>query len=246
MAERKGDWMTTYTGQQFWPLDPRPEDIDLTDIAHALSLQCRFAGHCRYHYSIAEHSLLVASIVSEIAPNDETLKAALLHDASEAYLTDIPRPLKRQRVFEEYRAHERIMQAAIWERFGIEEHAIDHETIEVADAVALLVEMKELMPAPMIAWADGQKKRLDRRYHTLVETTQLPKLTRTHRTLTDIIIRQCAELFEAGEPIPDDLQVLIVPNVVELLRFHVAIEQAFLARCMRAGIDTEEEGEPIQ
>ena len=55
------DWIQTYSGKKFYPLDPRPEDIDIRDIAHALSLNCRFNGHCRCFYSVAEHSVGVSS-----------------------------------------------------------------------------------------------------------------------------------------------------------------------------------------
>jgi uncharacterized protein len=82
--------MQTYTGLAFWPLDPRPDEIRLVDIAHALSKLCRYGGQCLSFYSVAEHSLLVASK----AP-DHLKLVALMHDASEAYLLDIPRPIKR-------------------------------------------------------------------------------------------------------------------------------------------------------
>lgn len=52
---RKGDWILTFTGRRFYPLDPRPEDVCLEDIAHALSLICRYNGHSRFFYSVAEH-----------------------------------------------------------------------------------------------------------------------------------------------------------------------------------------------
>ena len=84
--KRKGDWMQTHSGIQFWPLDPRPEDILIEDIAHALSNQCRFAGHCCFHYSVAQHSVLV----SENVPAQDAMWG-LLHDAGEAYLVDLPR-----------------------------------------------------------------------------------------------------------------------------------------------------------
>jgi hypothetical protein len=85
---RKGDWMQTFTGKQFWPADPRAEEIDIRDIAHALSMQCRYAGHCLRFYSVAEHCVLLASAIPE------QKLWALLHDASEAYLVDVPRPVK--------------------------------------------------------------------------------------------------------------------------------------------------------
>lgn len=70
----------TYTGRQFWPLDPRAEDIDIRDVAHHLSLICRFNGAGRAFYSLAQHSCLVADTL------DAPLKLwGLLHDAAEAY-----------------------------------------------------------------------------------------------------------------------------------------------------------------
>ncbi len=90
MADRIGDWIQTATGRQFYPLDPRPEDVCIEDIAHALSNVCRFAGHSAWHYSVAQHCVLA----SEYAPPEYAI-AALLHDAAEAYMGDIARPWKR-------------------------------------------------------------------------------------------------------------------------------------------------------
>ncbi len=86
----RGDWMQTYSGRRFYPLDPRPDQIDAEDIAHALSLLCRYGGHVDRFYSVAEHCVLMSRAV---AP--ENALAALLHDATEAYVVDVPRPLKR-------------------------------------------------------------------------------------------------------------------------------------------------------
>src|SRR3954470_19444458 len=94
---RKGDWMCTFTGRQFWPGDSRPEDVCIEDLAHALSIENRFAGHLPAPYSVAQHSLLVADILRHKFPEDRKLQLwGLLHDAPEAYLKDIPRPLKSQ------------------------------------------------------------------------------------------------------------------------------------------------------
>jgi len=88
---RRGDWIqTAVTKKQFWPLDPRPEDVHIEDIAHALTNICRFGGHTKDYYSVGQHSVLC----SEHAPPDLAL-AALLHDAAEAYCGDIPRPWKK-------------------------------------------------------------------------------------------------------------------------------------------------------
>ena len=98
---QKDCWMTTYTGKKFYPLNPNPEDIDILDIAHHLSLICRFTGACRIHYSVAEHSVRVMSLV----PKDQKL-GALLHDSPETYMADLSRGLKP--AFPEYKKYENI------------------------------------------------------------------------------------------------------------------------------------------
>ena len=111
-ATRKGDWIQTYTGGQFWPMDPRAEEIYAEDIAHALSMACRYAGHCLEFYSVAEHSVLLSRVV---AP--EYRLWALLHDASEAYLVDVPRPVKP--FLANYRETEDRLMAEVCRRFGL-------------------------------------------------------------------------------------------------------------------------------
>ncbi len=146
---RLGDWIQTYSGQVFYPLDPRPEEIHIIDIARSLSFQCRFSGHTRYFYSVAEHSVRV----SLACPTDKAW--ALLHDASEAYLVDLPRPLKRfselGRLYME--AEVRVMQA-VCRRFGlpIEQPAI----IEKIDRVLLITEKRDLMTMEPKPWEDTE------------------------------------------------------------------------------------------
>ncbi len=86
---RRGDWFLTFSGVQFWPMDPRPDEVRIEDIAHALSRICRYGGHCLDWYSVAQHSLMV----SELVPPDLALHG-LLHDAEEAYTGDMIRPIK--------------------------------------------------------------------------------------------------------------------------------------------------------
>lgn len=93
MSDRYGDWMETFTGRRFWPLDPREDEVCIEDIAHALSMLCRFGGHCREFYSVAQHSCHVADMVAARSP--EHALVALMHDAEEAYVGDIIRPIKR-------------------------------------------------------------------------------------------------------------------------------------------------------
>lgn len=94
MEQRIGDWIETFTGGQFWPLDPRPEDVNIIDIAHSLSMQCRFNGHTRVFYSVAEHSIIVAKEIIFMGYGPLSALYGLLHDAAEAYICDLPRPIK--------------------------------------------------------------------------------------------------------------------------------------------------------
>jgi hypothetical protein len=88
-APDRGDWMLTASGGEFYPLDPRADEVEIEDIAHALGMACRFGGHTTRFYSVAEHCVLMATR----APRGLEL-ATLMHDASEAYLQDVIRPVK--------------------------------------------------------------------------------------------------------------------------------------------------------
>lgn len=136
---RKGHWMQTFTGRAFWPLDPRAGEVDIVDIAHALSNICRYGGHCRAHYSVAQHSVLVARAV----PRSDRLWG-LLHDAAEAYVGDIPRPLKcNLPCHADIEA--RVMEA-IARHFGLPVQM--PESVERADTAILVDEFRDLMDAP--------------------------------------------------------------------------------------------------
>jgi uncharacterized protein len=111
MTERIGDWMQTRSGGRFYPIDPQPGDINIEDIAHALSMQCRYGGHIDRFYSVAEHCVLM----SEAVPQEYALEA-LMHDATEAYVVDVPRPVKRY--LPEYRVIEDNVWAVLGAKFG--------------------------------------------------------------------------------------------------------------------------------
>ncbi len=85
----------TYTGKLINPFEIKEEDIDIYDIAHSLSMQCRFNGNTKRFYSIAEHSINVSSVLKEMGLSYKTQLLGLLHDASEAYLSDVPSPVKK-------------------------------------------------------------------------------------------------------------------------------------------------------
>jgi hypothetical protein len=136
---RVGGWGCTASGRKYWPEDPRREDICIDDIAHALSRQCRYGGHCRDFYSVAQHCVLV----SAICPPEDKLWG-LLHDASEAYIVDIPRPFKLAEGMEGYMVFERRFMSAICDAFGL-----PHEmpaSVRAADEIVLASEARDLMP----------------------------------------------------------------------------------------------------
>lgn len=155
---RYGDWMQTYTGRQFWPLDPRDEELDIRDIAHALSHTCRYNGHVDRFYSVAEHSVLLSTVVSA-----ENQLWALMHDAAEAYIGDMVRPLKRfMHKFQETENH---LLHAIARKFNLPNQTMSKAGIippEVvtADTRILLNERAILMKAPPADWNLGKLKRL--------------------------------------------------------------------------------------
>ena len=143
-------WIETYTGRKIRPLNPRVEDIHLEDIAHALSQICRFTGHTKHFWSVAQHSLLVHNLIVEQYPNasvDIRLQA-LLHDASEAYLCDIASPIKQH--MPQYKEDEKRMEAVIADRFNLS-HPWDRR-VKQADVVSLCIEARELMPSKGADW----------------------------------------------------------------------------------------------
>ena len=140
------DYIETFTGVAFRPLDPNPADICIEDIAHALAHQCRFSGHTRRFYSVAEHSVRVAELLEAQGHTPDVLLWGLLHDASEAYLVDIPTPLKQSPMFDAYRLAEFVLNRAIAERFRVPALGIGHWHVGQADAVLLATEARDLMP----------------------------------------------------------------------------------------------------
>ena len=141
----RGDWTQTFLGKQFFPLSPRVEDIDIRDIAHALSMQCRFSGHVIRFYSVAEHSIHVASF----CPPKWRLWG-LLHDAAEAYLVDVPRPIKP--FLPQFREIDERITRAVAERFGLEPIFPMPDTVKEIDDRILMDERNANMGAPPIPW----------------------------------------------------------------------------------------------
>lgn len=137
-------WMTTASGVRFYMLEPREEDVLIEDIAHALSHICRFGGHCREFYSVGQHSLHVARILEEAFPQRPMLwMGGLLHDAAEAYLGDMVRPLKMQ--MDAYRQAEANLEWVIEKRFALQLTREDRQAIRLADDKALMTERRDLV-----------------------------------------------------------------------------------------------------
>jgi uncharacterized protein len=143
---RRGDWSQTASGVVFWPLDPLPAEINLDDIASGLSKLCRFGGQLPGDeiYSVAQHSVLVALSL----PHD--LRAVgLMHDATEAYCVDVPRPIKKYLV--NYDVVEARLAAAIGDRFSLELCDLD-PLVKIADERALATEKRDLCLPPPRPW----------------------------------------------------------------------------------------------
>jgi hypothetical protein len=137
--ELRGAWIRTYNHKRFKVFDPDPADIDIVDIAHALAHQCRWSGHCNPFYSVAQHSILVSNQCS--IPN---ALWGLLHDASEAYLVDLPRPLKELPIFGDiYKVAEANLMHVICASFGLD--PIMPDEVHAADSRACNTEAEQLM-----------------------------------------------------------------------------------------------------
>jgi hypothetical protein len=142
-------WIQTHSGNAFDLADPAPDSICIEDIAHALSHLCRFAGHARVFYSVAQHSVLVAQ---KCAPRDA--RWGLLHDATEAYIADLPRPVKRLPGMEGYRLLEARIARAVARAFDLPGEDVPLAVKEV-DARMLATEAAQLMGEPPRPWSDS-------------------------------------------------------------------------------------------
>jgi 5'-deoxynucleotidase YfbR-like HD superfamily hydrolase len=142
-----GPFIQTVSGRRVNPFEPDPAEIDPHDIAQALSNLCRFGGHCRVFYSVAQHSALVSDLVEGDGSDPEMVMAALLHDASEAYLGDMPHPLKhRSELGAAFRAAEAVLERAIRERFAL---TVDTAAIKPIDRALLATERRAFA---RVAW----------------------------------------------------------------------------------------------
>ena len=134
----------TYTGVMFDPVHPESERIDILDVAHALSMLCRANGHFKSFYSVGQHCINCAREAKARGYSERVQLACLLHDASEAYLSDVTRPVKQE--LPKYLEIEKPLQEAIWRKY-LEEELTEEESsrvFEIDDAM-LYDEFKKLM-----------------------------------------------------------------------------------------------------
>jgi len=149
MTDRR-DWFVTASGRRAFVLAPDPDWIVVGDIAHALSMLCRFGGHTREFYSVAQHSVMVSNLV----PSTYALHG-LLHDASEAYLGDVIRPLKG--LLPAYKHIEEAWEGVIAVKYGLAwtDDAVD--CVKRADCVALVTERRDLVAPHAWNWTEDEE-----------------------------------------------------------------------------------------
>jgi len=140
-----GPYLQTVSGRFVNPFDPDLDQLDAGDIARALANVCRFGGHARSFYSVAQHSVIVSELVEARGGDAEDAFAALMHDATEAYLGDMPHPIKhRSPLGAAFKAAEAHLEAAIRDRFGIR---ADVPEIKRADRALLATERRAFSAA---------------------------------------------------------------------------------------------------
>jgi len=154
-AER--GWIQTFTGKKFFPLNPSEEQICIEDIAHGLSLTCRFTGQCRRFYSVAEHCLRAITVLEDpmLGIDSPILKLwMLLHDAGEAYLLDLAKPVKQLLPqFEE--AEDKIMRC-VCQKFGLPFEM--PPLVKTIDQFMLSIEARDLFSSLLPGWEIWEQK----------------------------------------------------------------------------------------
>ncbi len=167
-----GPYLQTVSGRFVNPFDPDPAQLDPGDIARALANVCRFGGHCRPFYSVAQHSVIVSELVEARGGDVEDVFAALMHDATEAYLGDMPHPIKhRSPLGAAFREAEAALEAVLRERFSIK---ADVPEIKRVDRALLATERRsvsgeswdwpelegvEALDLELVAWTPDEAER---------------------------------------------------------------------------------------
>jgi len=156
MPSDRGRFISTHTGGRFYPFDPRPDEVRLDDIAQGLAHTCRYAGQVQQFYSVALHSVHVSRELADEPPRVQCY--GLLHDAAEAYLADVPGPVKAE--LPAYRDAEDAILDAVWAAFDLDPPT-DDEWAAVMDAD---VRLRRYEAPALLADGDWAGDPLDRDY----------------------------------------------------------------------------------
>lgn len=170
---KKTDWIQTHTGKKFYPLEPDMEDINIVDIAHALSNICRFNGHSNRFYSVAEHSLGCLGLARHMGLSYSHRYAALMHDAAEAYLSDVVRPIKR--FLPEYSKHELELEIQIFTKYDALN--VNDSVIKKIDNIMLATERRDLFTDPL-PWGNLTEEPTD--YFCVTQPMHIDGLMKQH------------------------------------------------------------------
>lgn len=198
--------IVTHTNRAVDPWNLRIEDIAAEDIAHALSLLCRFVGHSHWHYSVAQHCLNVQELLEEQGYSEEVQLLGLLHDAPEAYLNDIASPTKAH--LPDYKDAENRAMRTIAKRFGATLHGQEEyeQAVKNADRILLVTEARDLLPPLTIeAYAPFKdvprwRRRIRRKWFFPVLRTKWAYLDR----LRALRIAVGQHYLQPGEPLPSE------------------------------------------
>ena len=154
MTKTNKVFIQTFTGKTFDVLNATVDDICIEDIAHALSCTARFGGHLNEFFSVAQHCLVV-----EEQCKDEDKLWALLHDATEAYLSDVITPLKKSDLFKAYIIAEKNLEKVILEKFGLYGHI--PKSVDLIDKSSFFIEVANFYSH----WPKDKMNQLPMNYH---------------------------------------------------------------------------------
>lgn len=155
------DYITTYTGKHFEPMNPDPELICIEDIAHALPMICRGNGHVSIFWSVGEHCICCAKEAAARGLSNRLVLACLLHDASECYMSDVPRPFKK--MIPAYTEQEEKLLYLIYMKYlGSDLSEDEEKKLKEIDDDFLWYDLKELLHEPQLG--DAPKIHIEWQY----------------------------------------------------------------------------------
>lgn len=153
------DYIRTSSGVKFYPLNPDPQGILIEDIAHALSLLCRGNGHVKVFFSVGQHCIHCAKEAEQRGYSTRLILACLLHDASEAYLSDITRPVKQH--LQDYCRYEEHLLEVIYKKFlGSPLSQEEQKLVKIIDDDMLYYDLRDLLNEPVGELVNGQEPRI--------------------------------------------------------------------------------------